>query len=142
MNQKPKLVESVYSEPYYVEDPKTLAQLYVRLDNQSLQIKALRIKITQILSNHRYYIQKRLPKVLEREKIKQKFNKTYIHATQVLKAFTDKDRISFISRSKDPKKKEKRYIGLFTNGEMYKLRLFLADKRDRKFKEKKVEVLP
>ncbi len=142
MNQNPKLVESIYSEPYYVKEAKTLAQLYVRLDNQSQQIKKLRDRLTQIIANQRYYIQKRLPQVLEREKIKQKFNKTYFQATQVLRAFTDKDRISFISRSKDPEKKEKRYIGLFTNGEIHKLRLFLADKRNRKFKEKKAKLLP
>lgn len=138
MNPKPKLIKPGYSEPYYVEAPKDLAQLYVRLDKQAQQIKALWLKVSQILSNQRYYINKRLPKVLEREKIKQKFNNTYLHATQVLKAFTEKDKISFVSRSKDPNRKESRYIGLFTNGEMHKLRLFLADKRKRKFKEKKV----
>ncbi len=137
MEQKSKLVNSVYSEPSYVEKVKSLTELYARIDKQAQQIKALRLKVSQILSNQRYYINKRLPKILKREEIKQKFNSTYLHATQILKAFTEKDKISFISRSKDPERKEKRYIGLFTNGEMHKLRLFLADKRERKFKEKK-----
>lgn len=116
-------------------DIPNVHSLKKELDKQTQQIKALRLKVSSILSNQRYYINKRLPKVLKREDIKQKFNNTYRHATQVLKAFTDKDKISFISRSKDPKKKEKRYIGLFTNGEIHKLRLFLADKRERKFKD-------
>lgn len=140
MEQQPKLVKSVYSEPYYIEEKHkknlSLQDLENRINSQSKRINKLQQKLNQIVNNQRYYINKRLPDILKREKAKADFVDVYKHATNILKAFTEKDKISFLSKSKDPELKETRYIGLFTNGEMYKLRLFLADKRERKFKEK------
>lgn len=99
-------------------------RLNERLDSQSKRIRDLQEKLSQIISNNKYYAKHRLPDVLKREKAKVSFSTELNKARVILKSL-GKNRFMFASNSKDPKKREERYIGMFTHLEMTKLRRFL-----------------
>jgi tRNA U38,U39,U40 pseudouridine synthase TruA len=95
-----------------------------RLDSQSRRIEKLQSKLAQIISNHRYYVQKRLPAVLEREQTKVRFSVVLKKAEQVLRSF-GKHHFTLLSKSKDSQKRQDRFVGLFTHVEMQRLRRLL-----------------
>lgn len=96
-----------------------------RLDSQSRRIEKLQRKLAQIQVNHRYYINKRLPDVLKREKAKIQFSVLLQKAERLLRAF-GKTNLAITSNSKDPEKRQQRSVGLFTHVEMQRLRRLLT----------------
>ena len=109
----------------YFNATKEIKLLNDRLDSQSKRINKLQSKLAQTLVNQRYYMQKRLPLVLERERAKIGFSEALRRAEQVLRVF-DKNRLFLMSNSRNKELKKERYIGMFTHVEMQRLRNLLA----------------
>jgi len=111
---------------------KDLHCLQNRLDSQSKRIEKMHSKLAQIVTNQRYYINKRLPGILQRAKIRSTFTNEYKRVKNILSTF-GKEHFVIISTSKNGDIKKRRYIGMFTHVEMQRLRRFL-EKDLRQFK--------
>lgn len=103
---------------------RDIALIKHRLNSQSRRIKKFRTKLDQIISNQKHYIQKRLPQVIARARAHASFTNELERARKILSAF-GRDQFSVVSRSKDKKKREQRYVGLFTHVELQRLRRLL-----------------
>lgn len=101
-----------------------IKRLHDRIDSQSKRINKLQKKLAQIISNQGHYLRVRLPNVLKNEERKATFSEQLKKAETILKAF-NRNNLSFVSTSKDTKKRNSRSIGLFTHTEMQRLRRFL-----------------
>lgn len=106
-----------------------IKRLNERLDSQSLRIKSLRNKIGLIISNHKYYVNKRLPSVLKRERAKMKFSRALERMTQLL----NKQKLPLAAKQRESQRDKPRYIGFFTHVEMQRLRRFLAGDHSRDY---------
>lgn len=104
---------------------KDLRNLQDRLDSQSKRIRKIHTKLANIIENHRYYVSKRLPKVIERENSRIGFTKEFNRAKTILRAF-GKENFVMTSTSKNADMRKDRYIGMFTHVEMQRLRRLLA----------------
>lgn len=109
-----------------------------RLDSQSRRIEKMHSKLAQIVENQRYYINKRLPGILERAKVRGTFTNEYKRVKEILSTF-GKENFIIVSNSKNGNLKKQRYIGMFTHVEMQRLRRFLE--KDRRMFREDVKIL-
>lgn len=112
---------------------KDLNYIKQRLNSHSKRIEKVHSKLAQIIENQRYYINKRLPGILERAKVRGTFTNEYKRVKEILSTF-GKEHFVIVSNSKNGNLKKQRYIGMFTHVEMQRLRRFLAKDR-RMFQE-------
>lgn len=96
-----------------------------RLDSQSKRIRALNDHIMQNISNQRYYLNKRLPNVLKKERARQSFTDAFKKTKVLLGLFTKRQVGYLTKKTRDSQNDKPRYIGLFSNVEMHRLRQFL-----------------